>query len=326
MARALRDDRLTPADELRSLLAECEKLLVNLRGSGSNALDLLQNMDRIAGLIPELEASGADLRAERSRWDALQSAVRTNASRIVRQASARGGLAELRHQSHPDGQAAWWWRLDQEVAARSRKRLLRFGLIALALVAAVVAAGQLVKLLFPVDPKVQEATGKLMEGQSKLQYDGDYRGALPLFQEAVTLTPEDAEAWLWLGATQQRLGDAAAASESFRRSAALIPDPLDLRTRRAIVYLALGMLDEGAADADSVLASDPENPQAHMILAGISDARGQYTAAVEALQRAAEFADKRNQPQISATARYQMGMLLQRMPIGPPPSVTPTPP
>jgi len=51
-----------------------------------------------------------------------------------------------------------------------------------------------------------------------------------------------------------------------------------------------------------------------------------HPASVEALQRAADFADKRNQPQISATARYQMGMLMQRMPLAPESSPTATSP
>jgi tetratricopeptide (TPR) repeat protein len=326
MARALRTDRLTPADELRSLLAECEKLLVNLRGASSNALDLLQNMDLIAALWRELEVSGADLRAEEGRWEALQGGVRGDAARVVRHARALGGLAELRRQSHPDGQAAWWWYLDQEVASRTRRRLLRLATIGVGAVAILVVAWLVLRTLFPVDPRVQEAAGKLMEGQSKIQYDGDFPGALLLFQEAAALTPEDAETWLWLGAAQRKLGDTAAASESFRRSGELIPDQLDLRTRRATVYLALGMLDEASSDANAVLAGDPESPQAQMILAGIHDARGEYAAAVEALEQAAEFADKRNQPQISATARYQLGMLLQRVPVGLQPSATPAPP
>jgi tetratricopeptide (TPR) repeat protein len=322
MARSLRDDRLTPADELRALLAEGEKLLVNLRGGDSNALSLLQDMDRIAVFVPELEALGVDLRAEKSRWETLQSAVRAGAPRILRRARALGGLKELRRQYHPDGQAAWWWHLDQEVASRNRARLLRVGAIGLGGLALLVAGSLIVRTFFPIDPRVQEAAGKLMDGQTAIQYDGDYGRALPFFREAVALTPDDSEAWLWLAATQQKLGDGAASAESFRRASELLPDAADFHSRRATVYLALGMLDESVSEADVVLAGDPENPQAHMILAGIYDARGEYTSAVEALQRAADFADRRNESQISATARFQMGMLLQRMPLGPQPSAT----
>jgi tetratricopeptide (TPR) repeat protein len=326
MARALRDERLTPADELRSLLTQSEKLLANLRGASFNARDLLRNMDRIAALIPELEAAGADLRGEQGRWEALQGAVRSNASRIVRQMRALGGLESVRRETHADGQAAWWWHLDREVAARTRRRLLRFGIIGLSIAAVLVVAGLLVKTFFPVDPRVQEAMSKLLEGQSEVQFDGDYAAALPLFEEAAALTPEDSEVWLWLGATQQKLGDEPAASESFRRASDLSGDQVEFLVTRAPVYLAMGMLDEALVDADAVLRIDSENPQAYVILAGVADARGDYSAAVDALQHAADFADKRNQPQISATARYQLGLLLQRIPVVPKFPPTPAPP
>lgn len=326
MARAIQDGRLTPADELRALLAESEKLLVNLRGDGSNALQLLRNMDRVTELWPELEASGADLRAEAGRWDTLQGAVRGSAPHIVRQFRRLGGLSVRRAEDHPDGQEKWWWRLDHEVAARARSRLLRFGIIALAIIALLVAAGLVLNNLFPVDPRVQEAAGKIMAGQSKIQNEADFAAALPLFEEAASLTPGDSEAWLWLGATQEKLGEGAASAESFRKASELTPDQTDYRTRRAMVYLVLGVLDRAESESEAALALDPGNPQVHLILAGVLDARGQYFEAAQELQKAADFADQRNQPQISATARYQLGVLLQRMPVIPQASPTPAPP
>jgi tetratricopeptide (TPR) repeat protein len=327
MARALHEVRVTPADELRVLLTESEKLLAHgLRGHGSNALELLRDMDRIAALWPELEAAGADLRAEMGRWETLQSATRANASAVLRSLRRLGGLPALRTEAHPDGRAAWWWYLDCEVASHARARFLRYGVIALVVVAVVVAAGLILRTLFPVDPRVQEAAGKIMLGQTKIQNASDYAAALSLFQEAAALTPEDSEAWLWLGATQQKLGDMQAAAESFRRAGELIPDETDYRTRRATVLFALGMLDEAESEVDAALVADPENPQAYLIWAGVYDVRGQYAEAVQALQHAADLADKRNLPQVSATARYRMGMLLQRMPIGPPTSSNAVPP
>ena len=94
----------------------------------------------------------------------------------------------------------------------------------------------------------------------------------------------------------------------------------------SLVLFALGLLDEAESDVAAALAADPENPQAYLIWAGVYDVRGQYAEAVQALQQAADFAEKRNLPQVSATARYQMGVLLQRMPIGPPTTPTLVPP
>jgi tetratricopeptide (TPR) repeat protein len=326
MARAIRDGTITPADELRSLIADSEKLLANLRGSGSNAADLLHNMDRIDALWPELEAAGADLRAETGRWEALQNGVRAAAPRIVRQIHRSGRLSALRAEAHPDGQAAWWWHLDREMASRAGRRLRRIVLIVVVLVALVFAAGVILNRLFPVDPRVREASDKIMDARTLIQNNEDYAGALPLFEEAAALTPNDSEAWLWLGATQQKLGQTQASAESFAEAADLIPVAVDYRAQRATIYLALGMLDESLAEVDAALAMDPENPQAYIIQAGVFDIRGQVMEAIQALQQAADFADKRNLSSLSASARYQMGMLMQRMPVAPASSPTPVSP
>jgi tetratricopeptide (TPR) repeat protein len=326
MARALQSGHITPADELRSLLADSEKLLGHLAGSSSNAIELLRNMDRIDALWPELETAGADLRAEAGRWEALQSGVRDRAARIVRQLRRSGGLSALRTEAHPDGQAAWWWRLDHDVASHARARLLRVILIVGVVIGILFAAGLILNRLFPVDPRVREASGKIMAAQTLIQNEEDYSGALRLFEEAAALTPGDAETWLWLGATQQKLGQAQASDESFREAGDRTPQAVDFHAQRATIYLALGMLDESAADVNAVLALDPENPQAYIIRAGILDTRGRYSEAIEALGQAADYADKRNLPTISASARYQMGMLMQRMPIAPVSSPTQTAP
>jgi tetratricopeptide (TPR) repeat protein len=326
MARAIRDGYVTPADELRSQLAESEKLLANLGGNRSNAADLLHNMDRIDALWPELEAAGADLRGEAGRWETLQSGVRAAAPRIVRQIHRSGSLSALRAEAHPDGQAAWWWHLDREMASRAGRRLRRIVLIVVILVALVFAAGLILNRLFPVDPRVREATGKIMAAQTLIQNEQDYAAALTLFEGAAALTPGDSEAWLWLGATQQKLGRPQESAESFAEAARLIPAAVDYRAQRATIYLALGMLDESLAEVDAALALDPENPQAYIIQAGVFDIRGQVMEAIQALQQAADFADKRNLSSLSASARYQMGMLMQRMPIAPAPSPTPVSP
>ncbi len=50
MAKALKSEKITPADEVRILLAESEKMVVSLRGRGAGAKELLENLDRIAAL------------------------------------------------------------------------------------------------------------------------------------------------------------------------------------------------------------------------------------------------------------------------------------
>ena len=102
MARAVRAGQMTPADELRALWSDSERLLANLKGDGA-VVQLLENMDRIAELWPQFEAVGADLRPEAGRWETIQALTHKQAGTIVRELRPVGGLAALRER--PGAQA-----------------------------------------------------------------------------------------------------------------------------------------------------------------------------------------------------------------------------
>ena len=52
MAQTVQTGQVTPADELRELLAIAEKRVANVWGSGESAVALLKELDRIAGSGP----------------------------------------------------------------------------------------------------------------------------------------------------------------------------------------------------------------------------------------------------------------------------------
>lgn len=326
MARALRDEHLTPADELRELLTRCEKLLPNLRGSRKRAADLLFYLDRIAELWPQVEALGADLRPEAGRWETIQAAMSRQAATIVREINAAGGYAALR-QRHAAGSDAWWWHLDRQVHQEriQRARRIVITLVGVAVVAA--AAIFILNRLMPVDPKLQASISKRMEGERYVRELGDYAAAARAFAEAAELTPNDAEPWLWLGATQKRLGNDAAAEQSFARAReALGHREIEFRLMRSQALAGVGLVDAARADIDVALALDPEEPRGYLYLGGIWEMQGNLAEALKALERASELAEKRNQAELTAIARYRLGMLYQlyagQMAV---PTPTPTP-
>ena len=187
---------MTPADELRDLLAASEKLIANVYGSGAGALELLNNMDRISELWPQLEAGGVDLRPEAGRWETLQATTRAKGWQVVADLRSQGKLAALRTTYHPDGQAEWWWHLDEAAAANTRRRALRAGLIAAIVLVVGVGLFFLLRLLFPVDPNLQVAMERQSAGETKIQQNGDFAGALSDFLVAAERMPNDAETWL----------------------------------------------------------------------------------------------------------------------------------
>ena len=314
MAQAIKAENVTPADELRGLLALAEKRVSNLRGSGAGALDLLQDMDRIGELWPELEAQGVDLRPELGRWETLHAVLQRRGAELVREMQAAGGLPAARAQHHPGGQAAWWWFLDEQVRRQRRRRLVRTGAI---LVGTAVVAGLLYFLVFhvffPVDPNLVAALAAQNAAEQKIGLAGDYAGALLDFRRAAELQPEDAGAWLRVGCTLLKLGDAAAAEENFGRARVLLADDLALRLARAPICLSVGLPDQAEADLQAVIAADPQSALAYYHLATVYEERGALQEAIAALERAADLADAGGEERLVPMARYRAGLLMQQM-------------
>jgi len=316
MAQALRDQQVTPADELRRLLADGEKRVANLRGSGAGALTLLENMDRVAELWPQLEAAGVDLRPEAGRWESLQAVLRNKAGQLAAEMRQLGGLPQARAARYADRPAPAWWHLAEELRATRVRWLRNAAVIALGLAVVVAAVIFALNRLFPVDPQLRAALAKQAAGQQKIERQGDFQAALADFQDAVATKPDDADSWLWLGVTQQKLGDAAAARASFDQAQTLLGNELNLRLARAPYYLIVGQMDGAEADLLAALQQDPENPQAYYLLASVYESQGRYEEALTALERAGELADARKLPELTAMSRYRMGMLIQQMQAG----------
>lgn len=314
MAQAIKSENVTPADELRGLITLSEKRVVTLRGRGAAALDLLLDLDRIAGLWPELEAQGVDLRPELGRWETLQAALQGRAPVLVRELRAAGGLPAARAQWHPQGEPAWWWFLAEQVHTQRVRRLKRTGII-LASTAATLGLLYflLFHVLFPVDPNMSAAIAAQHAGERKIANEGDLAGALADFRLATELLPGEADGWLRVGCTLLRLDDAAGAAENFRRAEALLPDDIIFRLSRAPICHLLGVSDRAEADLRVVIATAPENSPAHYYLAAILEERGELAEALDALERAADLAESSGEIQLVALARFRMAMLMQQL-------------
>jgi tetratricopeptide (TPR) repeat protein len=231
---------------------------------------------------------------------------------LLKELRASGGLAAVRTQQHPDGQAGWWWHLDVAVAEENRRRALRTGLITALVVTAVLAVYFLFRLLFPVDPNLTAAMERETAGETKIQQSGDFAGALADFKAATEFLPNDAETWLRLGAVQQKLGDEAAMDASYQRARSLVVSDADFNLARSQIYLSLAMLDEAKADSESVLAADPKNAFGYYILSSVYEMQGQSQEALKAVQRSAELAEAQQETQLTAMARYRMAILMQQ--------------
>lgn len=313
MAQMVQRGQVTPADELRDLLEISQKRVANVRGSGDGTVALLEELDRIAALWPQLEAQGVDLRAEAGRWETLQSAVLRNAGGILVELQKCGGIASLRNKAHPEGTDAPWWHLDQYVAETRRTQVRRTAMIVAGVVVVAFLAWFLFKTLFPVDPKVAESVRRVNHGEQLVQETNDWAGASAEFRAASALTPDDYDVWLRLGVAEEQLGNRDAAQDAFARARGLLDSELEFLKGRASAYLIFGLTDPADKDIQAALAIKNDDAQAWYQAASVYEWRGQIREAVDALDKASTYAEQTHQDELTALARFRMGMLMQQM-------------
>ncbi|HRJ43853.1 MAG: hypothetical protein KJZ86_08565 [Caldilineaceae bacterium] len=311
MAHSVREQRDSPANQLRARLDEAERAVLRL--SANQVESFLIGLDTIAERIQSLEAGGLDLRGERTRQESLVSRLEGEPRLVTAPAAQVGGLAHLRGQNPPATDA--WWHLDA-VEAEQRKRLFRRLLTSVGvLVGLLLTAYILLTYIFPPDPNAvlsSGATGQLPD----LVARGEWEAADRLIAETLAqLTVEDVELFIWQSVVAEHLGRQEEADVAFAQAQALAPPE-----RLAVFWSTVGNVRLAAGDmpgalvaANTALAIDPDEAQAYFVLASLFESEGDVSGAIDAFEKAFELAAENN-PQLAVIARVRMGMLMQSAP------------
>ena len=98
MAHAVDSRVNNPANQLRALLDEAEKLAVKPEAAAVETL--LVTLDQIDSELSSLTQNGGDLRSEQVRWENLLRRLESDPNLIARPAAQTGGLGKLRA-AHP---------------------------------------------------------------------------------------------------------------------------------------------------------------------------------------------------------------------------------
>jgi tetratricopeptide (TPR) repeat protein len=312
----------TPADSLRDLLGEAERLGVNLRGAGPRVVQLAHLLDQTADLLAEMEAAGVDLRAERGRCETVYRQLRRQKGRFL--AEAGKTFQEERAAIAPD-RARWWWFLDEELALERRKRLRRVLLWGGVLIVGCVISWLVYDRFIAPPPEVQQAYRYSTTGEGLVE-EGDLEAALAEFEAAIALTPDDPTLWLWKGVIHSQLDQMEQAEEAFLTARSLYGEGTGFLQDRSMIYLRIGEVDAAVADVEQIIAQEPQSGVGYYLRANVGTAREDYAAAVDDLDQAAELAQAAGDTQLEATARVQRAMLLQMWTAQVSQLPTPTPP
>jgi Tfp pilus assembly protein PilF len=106
------------------------------------------------------------------------------------------------------------------------------------------------------------------EGVAALER-GDAATARPIFEKALRLNPNDAEAHKYLGLIADAAGDLKEAEQHFARAARLTPASAPARNNYGVILLRLNRPREAAAEFEASLRADPRQPNALVNLAQI---------------------------------------------------------
>lgn len=312
MAHAVTSQSRTPADELRDLLDESEKSAVNMRGAGADqAIRLLESLDRISVLFPELEAAGVDLQPERGRWQAVQGSVRRHGRVMLAELKPAGGLEAVRSRlSSPPPEANWWWQLDAIFAAQRRRKTITWAAATGIVVVILIGGYWLFNRLFPVDPVVAEVYRLRTEAEQSLIL-GEVAPALASYEAAVALSPDDPEILAWLAALYAANGRDADAASTLERLRPLLPE-VEIDSLLATSYFGVQRLDDAQSYIEQALTIDPNHVVSLITAADISQARGQIQEAMAFLERADVAAGEQNLTQEQAVIRIRLAQLLQQ--------------
>jgi tetratricopeptide (TPR) repeat protein len=305
---------LTPADEVRDLLAQLEAKIARLgRDKGLEAQAILELFDSIAARLAELHAGGQALRAEEARWKAVSAVFRRKAGTFLRALGGLGALAEARRARQPEPDA-WWWFIDQWLLEKRRVQLRRLALGAVVVVAAFALLAVLYNRFLAPAPATRERL-RHEQAADSLAMDGNIAGALSEIEQALGYAPGDANLLTMKGVLQQNLDQSAAAQETFAAAEKAAGSRETFLIIRAQMYMRVNDGQAMLADAQEVITADPESAVGHLLLAQADEMLGNDQEAIAAYQKASSLADAQNNPQLAAIARMNLATLLQQLPI-----------
>lgn len=312
MAHSIPKQTRTQADALRELLEESYALAVNMQGAGPQlASQLLYNLDQIAFLIPELEATGVDLRSEHVRWQELQGAVRRHAGHLRAELTSSGGLRSLREarKTRPSNEQWWWW-LDVSASKNIRRRLFVATVAIVGIVALLLGGVWTFNRLFPVDPAVSAAYGHKLNAEN-LVVDGKLQEAATELEAAFGLTPDDPDILTMLVALYDLTGQEDKATPILRRLYDNFP-PSIVDSNIAQSYVTAGEVEKALSMSLQAIDEDPKNPQGYLIAGVAYEALGDVHLASRYYQQAADVASVAEDHQVEAFAKIRLATLLQK--------------
>jgi len=305
-----RDRPSTSADDVRKAIRQLEIGVVNYRGRGKAVLDLLAERDQVEAGLAALEGAGLDVRPERTRLAFVDGKIEQYSRKLIREMGGAGVLERAREERQAPADH-WWWFLDVRLAERRRKSVRRTLVTVGVIVVLAIGVLALADHLWGMSPAEKQAYS-LKTDAERLIGDGDIDAAISTYQQVIELTPEDAEAWLYLGMLYRETGQTEAADEAFEKAVELMGhDEVEFYVNLAQAYVIYGDPQRVVESANAALELDDQNARAYYVRATGYELQNQLRLALEDLDRSAELSSGVNDT-LYVMAKTRYANLLER--------------
>lgn len=300
--------KFNAADELRDILNQLENSQPQLKKMNpTQALITLRNLDQAYTLFIELEATGADLAAERGRFDSIQAHFKKQIAPFLKGLGGSTTLDEYRPKPIPPRER-WWWYI-QELVAAQRQRLLKQITIIGSII--VILVGGLIVALNTVLAPSPEAIARLEgENNALAAFDeGDYETALTAINTSLEVVPNDVRLLTLRGIFLELLERDQEAQFSFEQAQNVLNDPINFHIERGQSYLRTNQVDQVVAEAQAALAIDDTTATAWLLLGQGLELQDNRSEAIAAYEQASELALERGNNEIVVLARLALGRI-----------------
>ena len=294
-------------DEVENWLGKLDSKNMDL------AEQILYKMDKIDLILSQTYPNTEIPVAYQTQLQYIHNRIRSHAQTII---SAVGGVEQLKIKREQAGKKedAWWWYLDNFVNNNLKKSVQKALKIIGIIVLVAVAVVFLYEQFFAPPPEVK-ARIQHEQAADRLVESGDFDGALSEIQAALEIVPGSYELWIWQGVIQQKRGDPDAAQQAFMKGHDLVDKLENYYLTKAYYEFISGLTDEGLADAQMLVAINPQSPEGFLYIGQAYESMGETTKALDAYEKASVLAENSDNAELIATIKVRMGMLMQTSPL-----------
>ncbi|MEN4042152.1 MAG: hypothetical protein ROW39_07405 [Anaerolineaceae bacterium] len=281
-------------------------------GSSDQGLPVLVDLDEVYHRLNQYRGDPDSIKAETTQFDYVQATIRANMGLLLSQVGGPARLQAMRTQLKPEA-ARWWYYLDELVAQRQRGLMQRAGVTAVMIVVVVALLGVIYQAFLAPDAQTVARLRHQRDAETALM-QGDIETALSEINRALGYDPENLELLVMQAIAQQLTGHEETAAASFAQLATRFATQEEFLVQRALYYNQFGRPDLALADAEAVLAINPNSPAGHFYAAMAYEKLERFNEALELYEIAYTLAIEQDQTALAVTIRMNMGMLLQALP------------